>query len=285
MHPGLAVVARSLFAALALERPFSSGTAPLQLLRVIAGVPGLQPSSKPCIPTHTHNIHNSSSSSCSSSPGLQGSVSMSSKPGGAARVWEMPQAAAPGPASSRLMLYNSLVDEKVPFVPAAGEGSTQISWYTCGPTVYDSAHMGHARNYVSLDIVRRVLEDYFQYNILFVMNVTDVDDKIILRARRNYLLQQYASSPAAGGKEVSRGSSRGNSSSSSIETWLAHQAGCFATTLEQPAQGVVLRLSHGLTPAHQQCTYGASMCASEASAKPAPFEAVMRVCMHSHVHT
>jgi len=110
--------------------------------------------------------------------------------------------AAPTASSSgRLMLYNSLVDEKVPFVPAAGEGSSQISWYTCGPTVYDSAHMGHARNYVSLDIARRVLEDYFQYNCLFVMNVTDVDDKIILRARRNHLLQQYASSQTVG-KEV-----------------------------------------------------------------------------------
>jgi len=54
--------------------------------------------------------------------------------------------------------------------------------------------MGHARNYVTFDIVRRVLEDYFGYSCLFVMNVTDVDDKIILRARRNYLLQQYCNS-------------------------------------------------------------------------------------------
>lgn len=35
------------------------------------------------------------------------------------------------------------------------------SWYICGPTVYDSAHMGHARNYLTFDIIRRVLEDYF----------------------------------------------------------------------------------------------------------------------------
>lgn len=91
-------------------------------------------------------------------------------------------------------LYNSLLDEKVPFIPAAGAESKQITWYTCGPTVYDSAHMGHARNYVTFDIVRRVLEDYFGYNCLFVMNVTDVDDKIILRARRNYLLNEYKSS-------------------------------------------------------------------------------------------
>ncbi|KAL4430549.1 hypothetical protein ABPG77_005789 [Micractinium sp. CCAP 211/92] len=109
------------------------------------------------------------------------------------RVWQPPcgscaNGAAPVP---QLVLYNSLVDRKVPFVPAAGPGSKQITWYTCGPTVYDSAHVGHARNYLSFDIVRRVLEDYFGYNCLFVMNVTDVDDKIILRARRNHLLAQY----------------------------------------------------------------------------------------------
>lgn len=90
-----------------------------------------------------------------------------------------------------LKLYNSLVDDKVPFIPAAGAGSKQISWYACGPTVYDSAHMGHARNYVTFDVIRRVLEDYFGYNIMYVMNVTDVDDKIIMRARRNHLLQRY----------------------------------------------------------------------------------------------
>lgn len=103
------------------------------------------------------------------------------------REWYPPNADAP----AVLKLYNSLVDDKVPFVPAAGAGSKQISWYACGPTVYDSAHMGHARNYVTFDVIRRVLEDYFGYNIQYVMNVTDVDDKIILRARRNHLLQQY----------------------------------------------------------------------------------------------
>jgi cysteinyl-tRNA synthetase len=94
-------------------------------------------------------------------------------------------------AAQPLMLQNSLVDKKVPFIPAAGPNSKQVTWYSCGPTVYDSAHMGHARNYLSIDIVRRVMEDYFGYSILFVMNVTDVEDKIILRARRNYLLKAY----------------------------------------------------------------------------------------------
>eukprot|EP00798_Chlamydomonas_sp_ICE-L_P006478 gene6478-biopygen1653 len=91
----------------------------------------------------------------------------------------------------RSCFTNILLDEKVPFVPASGPGSKSLSWYTCRATVYDVSHMGHARNYVTFDIIRRVLEDYFGYNILYVMNVTDVDDKIILRARRNYLLAKY----------------------------------------------------------------------------------------------
>lgn len=104
------------------------------------------------------------------------------------REWYAPEA---GEKRQELVLYNSLLDEKVPFIPAAGAHSKQITWYTCGPTVYDSAHLGHARNYVTFDILRRVLEDYFGYNVQFVMNVTDVDDKIILRARRNYVLQKF----------------------------------------------------------------------------------------------
>jgi len=73
----------------------------------------------------------------------------------------------------------------------AGPDAKEISWYTCGPTVYDSAHMGHARNYVTGDILRRVLEDYFGYECFLVMNVTDVDDKIIKRARTKHLLADY----------------------------------------------------------------------------------------------
>ncbi|CAB5377511.1 unnamed protein product [Rhizophagus irregularis] len=57
----------------------------------------------------------------------------------------------------------------------------QITWYNCGPTVYDSSHIGHARLYVTIDILRRVLTDYFNYDILFVMNITDIDDKVLLR--------------------------------------------------------------------------------------------------------
>lgn len=57
--------------------------------------------------------------------------------------------------------------------------------------MYDSSHVGHARNYVTFDIIRRILEDYFEYEVTYVMNITDVDDKIINRARRNHLMDQY----------------------------------------------------------------------------------------------
>ena len=52
-------------------------------------------------------------------------------------------------------------------------------------------HLGHARNYVSTDIIRRILQDYFHFDVNFVMNITDVDDKIILAARQQYLLSRW----------------------------------------------------------------------------------------------
>ena len=74
-----------------------------------------------------------------------------------------------------LHVYNSLTRSKVPFVPIDGK---KVSWYACGPTVYDDAHLGHARNYVSTDIIRRIMRDYFKYDVRFVMNITDIDDKV-----------------------------------------------------------------------------------------------------------
>jgi len=86
------------------------------------------------------------------------------------------------------MVFNTLTQNKVEFVPK--DGNT-VKWYICGPTVYDSSHLGHARTYVAFDVIRRILSDYFGYDIFCVMNVTDIDDKIILRARRNHLLKLY----------------------------------------------------------------------------------------------
>jgi cysteinyl-tRNA synthetase len=107
----------------------------------------------------------------------------------AQKQWAPPE--FPAFPEERLRLYNSLLDAKTVFVPRGGIDSKNVYWYCCGPTVYDSAHIGHARNYVTFDIIRRVLEDHFGYNVTYVMNVTDVDDKIITRARRNHLLATF----------------------------------------------------------------------------------------------
>ncbi|KAM9493250.1 cysteine--tRNA ligase, cytoplasmic isoform 2-T2 [Clarias gariepinus] len=87
-----------------------------------------------------------------------------------------------------LRLYNSLTRTKELFVPQHGK---KVLWYCCGPTVYDASHMGHARSYISFDILRRILKDYFKYDVFYCMNITDIDDKIIKRARQNHLLEQY----------------------------------------------------------------------------------------------
>ena len=88
------------------------------------------------------------------------------------------------------VLFDSLSNT---FKPVPSFDKTQdglgLAWYTCGPTVYDAAHLGHARTYVWMDILRRILE-HTQATCnrpapLFVMNVTDVDDKILNRANEN----------------------------------------------------------------------------------------------------
>ncbi|BET01110.1 unnamed protein product [Nesidiocoris tenuis] len=87
-----------------------------------------------------------------------------------------------------LKMYDSFKKEKIPFVPRNGK---HVSWYSCGPTVYDVSHMGHARSYISFDILRRVLSGYFGYDVFYVMNITDIDDKIIKKARQDYLYEKY----------------------------------------------------------------------------------------------
>ncbi|AAS54011.2 AFR640Wp [Eremothecium gossypii ATCC 10895] len=100
--------------------------------------------------------------------------------------WQKPVRAAEQPV---LKLYNSLTRTKDEFIPLSQ--GRNVTWYSCGPTVYDASHMGHARNYVSIDINRRLIEDYFGYHVEFVQNVTDIDDKIILRARQEHLYAEY----------------------------------------------------------------------------------------------
>jgi len=75
---------------------------------------------------------------------------------------------------------NSLTRNKDRFVTI--DGTRSLKWYMCGPTVYAPSHMGHARTYLGFDIIRRILTHHFNYDVTLVMNITDLDDKIIQRA-------------------------------------------------------------------------------------------------------
>jgi len=77
-----------------------------------------------------------------------------------------------------MKLFNSLTMQKEEFVPLK-EG--KVSMYACGPTVYNFIHVGNARPLIMFDVLRRYLE-YRGYEVTFVQNFTDVDDKIIKRA-------------------------------------------------------------------------------------------------------
>ena len=80
---------------------------------------------------------------------------------------------------SDLRLYNTLTRQVEPFVPADG---TTVRMYTCGPTVYNPAHLGNFRTFLFEDLMRRVLA-LRGWRVHQVMNLTDVDDKIIKRAQ------------------------------------------------------------------------------------------------------
>ena len=80
-----------------------------------------------------------------------------------------------------ILLYNSSCREKQLFVPLE---QGQVRMYTCGPTVYDFAHVGNFRAFLTYDVLKRGLQ-YFQYNVTHVCNLTDIDDKIIARCIRD----------------------------------------------------------------------------------------------------
>jgi cysteinyl-tRNA synthetase len=83
----------------------------------------------------------------------------------------------------RLSLYNSKTRSKDVLQP---EIAGKISMYTCGPTVYDFAHVGNFRAFLTYDVMKRVLL-YLGYDVTHVCNLTDVDDKIIQRANEQKL--------------------------------------------------------------------------------------------------
>lgn len=79
---------------------------------------------------------------------------------------------------SPIQIFNTLTGKKEEFVPIEGN---KVRMYACGPTVYDLSHLGHARKEIVWDAIQRYLR-YAGYEVTFVRNITDVDDKIIKRA-------------------------------------------------------------------------------------------------------
>ncbi len=80
-----------------------------------------------------------------------------------------------------MKIYNSLTREKSDFIPIE---ANKVKMYVCGMTIYDYCHIGHARMLMTFDMVAR----YFRvsgYDVTFVQNITDIDDKIIKRANEN----------------------------------------------------------------------------------------------------
>ncbi len=83
-----------------------------------------------------------------------------------------------------LKLYNTLSNQLEEFVP---QEENKVKMYVCGPTVYDKAHLGHARCYITWDTLYRYLK-FLGYDVTYCRNVTDVDDKILKKADENDVL-------------------------------------------------------------------------------------------------
>ena len=77
-----------------------------------------------------------------------------------------------------MKIQNTMTGDKEIFKPIH---DNRISLFVCGPTVYDDSHIGHARTYIAFDVVARYLK-YKGFSLLYLQNITDVDDKIIQRA-------------------------------------------------------------------------------------------------------
>jgi cysteinyl-tRNA synthetase len=92
-----------------------------------------------------------------------------------------------------ISIYNTLTSQKEPFRPLVPQ---QVNMYCCGVTVYDLCHVGHGRSYVVWDTVRRYLE-WRGYSVKYIQNFTDIDDKILNRAR-----EQNSSMEAVSGKYI-----------------------------------------------------------------------------------
>ena len=78
-----------------------------------------------------------------------------------------------------LKLYNTLTRKKESFTPKKGK---KVNLFVCGPTIYDFSHIGHARTYIVFDAFVKYLKQK-SFNVFYLQNITDIDDKIIIRAK------------------------------------------------------------------------------------------------------
>lgn len=78
-----------------------------------------------------------------------------------------------------MVIFDSVKKNKVKFIP---QKNNEVRIYLCGPTVYDDAHLGHARSAITFDLLRRILK-MNSYNVTFVRNFTDIDDKIVKKSK------------------------------------------------------------------------------------------------------
>jgi cysteinyl-tRNA synthetase len=77
-----------------------------------------------------------------------------------------------------IKIYNTMTRKKEIFEP---RNENRVKLFVCGPTVYDNSHIGHARTYISFDVIARYLK-YRGFSVFYMQNITDVDDKILKRA-------------------------------------------------------------------------------------------------------
>lgn len=77
-----------------------------------------------------------------------------------------------------IKIYNTMTRKKEIFKP---RNENRVKLFVCGPTVYDNSHIGHARTYISFDVIARYLK-YRGFSVFYMQNITDVDDKILKRA-------------------------------------------------------------------------------------------------------
>ena len=78
-------------------------------------------------------------------------------------------------------IYSTLTRNKEEFKTI---NKNRVNLFVCGPTVYDDAHIGHGRTYISFDTIKRYL-DYKGYAVFYIQNITDIDDKIIKRSKES----------------------------------------------------------------------------------------------------